>query len=198
MKLYYSPGACSLAAHIVLEESGAKYEAQRVSLRDGEQRKPDYLKINWKGKVPALALEGGQVLTENPVIQSYVADTHARAGLLAPVGELERYRALEWLAWCASFVQPSIGPLWHPPVTDAQREAAQKAIDHFDHHLQGKKFVLGDRFSIADSYTIVFWRWAKGLKLSPGAAHRSAVEQLLARPAVERVIADEGIKVELG
>ncbi len=197
MKLYYSPGACSLAAHIVLEESGAKYETARVNLREGEQRKPEYLKINWKGKVPALQLDGGQVLTENPAIQSYVADTHAAAGLLAPVGELERYRALEWLAWCASFVQPSIGPLWRPNATPEQRETAQQAINLFDQRLAGKKFVLGERFSAADSYTLVFWRWAKGLKLEPGAAHRHAAEQLLARPAVGRVLADEGLKAEL-
>src|SRR5215471_12924986 len=111
MKLYFSNGACSLASHIVLEEAGAKYEAVKVNLRDGEQRKPEYLKINWKGKVPALQLDGGQVITENPVIHAWVADAHPRAGLLAPVGELARARALEWTAWCASYVQPAFAPL---------------------------------------------------------------------------------------
>src|SRR5438094_3152485 len=98
MKLYYSKGSCSLASHIVLEEVGATFETQRINLREGEQKKPEYLQINRKGKVPALALDGGEVLTENPAIMSFIADTYPDARLLAAPGQLERYRALEWLA----------------------------------------------------------------------------------------------------
>src|SRR5947209_7649496 len=112
MKLHFAPGACSLASHIVLEESGARYEAAKVNLREGEQRKPEYLKINPKGKVPALVLDDGQVLTENPVIQAYVADANPQSKLLAPAGQLARWRALEWTAWCASGIQPAFGPLF--------------------------------------------------------------------------------------
>ncbi|HZS39861.1 MAG TPA: glutathione S-transferase N-terminal domain-containing protein [Polyangia bacterium] len=207
MKLYYATGACSLASHLVLEEAGARYEAVKVSLREGEQRRPEYLKINPKGKVPVLVLDDGQVLTENPVIQTYVADLHPKAGLLAPPATLERTRTLEWTAWCASGVQPAIG-LHFAIERLVEGEAAQAAFREkvkvgaeaqlalFDRWLEGKKYVLGDKFSVADSYTLVFYHWATFLKLNIGAAHRAAAKTLLARPAVQRVLADEGLKLE--
>jgi glutathione S-transferase len=116
--------------------------------------------------------------------------------VLAPVGDLQRYRALEWLAWSASWVQPNLGPLFHPGATPEQREAAQKAIDAFAAKLAGKSFVLGDQFSIADSYTIVFYRWAQSFKLDlRGLKHN--VEKLVDRPAVQRALEAEGIKIEI-
>lgn len=196
MKLYYATGACSLASHIVVEELGVEVEKVKVNLRERENRKPEYLAINWKGKVPALGLDDGQVLTENPVIEMYLADTHPKGGLLAALGEPARYRALEWLAWSSSFVQPLLGPLFHNP-TPEQRENGQKALDTFSHRLDGKSYVLGDRFSIADSYTLVFLGWAKLFKLELGAGHKAAAEKLLARPAVQRALAVEGLKLEV-
>jgi glutathione S-transferase len=206
MKLYYTSGACSLASHIVLEESGAKYDTAQVNLREGEQRKPEYLKLNPKGKVPLLILDDGQPLTENPVIQSYVADAHPQAKLLAPAGQVARWRALEWTAWCASGVQPMFGPFFHasrskdPAEQAALREKGRTGLQPilalFDRGLEGKKYVLGDHFSIADSYTLVFYNWSKSFGLEVGAAHHLAVKTLLARPAIERVLAAEGIKIE--
>jgi glutathione S-transferase len=206
MKLYFAPGACSLASHIVLEESGAKYETQRVNLREGEQRKPEYLRVNWKGKVPALAVDDTQVLTENPVIMQWVADEHAPGKLLAPTGDLKRARALEWLAWCASGIQPQFGPLFRAAafadspegqelVQKKARATLTQLFETFASKIQGE-FVLG-QFSIADAYTLVFANWAKGFQIPIGDAHRASARALIARPAVARVLEQEGLKLEL-
>ena len=206
MKLYYSPGACSLATHTVLEEAGAPYQAIKVNLREGEQRRPEYLKINWKGKVPALELDSGEVLTENPVLMSWIADQHAPGRLLAAVGDVRRARAQEWLAWCASFVQPAFGPLFGPQRfhDDAAVQAVikQKAtanigsiLQTFGERLKGP-YVLGSDFTIADAYTIVFYRWAQGFQVAIPEAMRAAVKTLLTRPAVLRTLDQEGLKVD--
>ena len=206
MKLYYSPGACSLATHIVLEEAGAPYEAVKLNLREGEQRKPEYLKLNWKSKVPALQLDSGEVLTENPVIMAYVADQNAPGKLLAGVGDLRRARAQEWLAWCASFVQPAFGPLFGPQrfaddpaalATLKQKATATLTtiLQTFADHLKGP-YVLGSDFTIADAYTLVFYRWAQGNQIAIPEGLRAAARTLLARPAVKRTIEQEGLTVE--
>lgn len=202
MKFYFAPGACSLASRIVLEELGVTYESKRLSLREGDQRKPEYLKVNPKAKVPALEVEGGQVLTENPAIMSYLADTHPEGKLLGAVGSLERARAQEWLAWCASTVHPSFSILFGPgKLIDGEaaqaellkkvRANTQKLLDDFDHALTGRAYVLGDRFSIADAYTLVFFNWASHLGLKAGPAHAACAERLRARPGVQRAIAAE-------
>lgn len=208
MKLFYSPGACSLASHIVLEESGAKFETVKVNLKEGEQRKPEYLKINPKGKVPALVLDDGQVITENPAIMGHIANTHTQSGLLPPVGDIARTRAIEWLAWCSSGVHPMFGLIFaaarfmegeeaQKKLAEKGRELAQKQLDLFDQGLQGKAYVLGERPSIADAYTPVFWHWAKHLELSPGPSHKASVEKLLTRPAVQRALTAEGLELRL-
>ena len=193
MKLYYSRGSCSLAAHIVLEEAGAKFETQRLDLRKGEQKTPEYLKINPKGKVPALQLDDGQVLTENPAIISYVADTHPSAQLLAPPGDFARARAQEWLAWCASQVHRDMGPLFHNPDDDAQRGIVLKELEQFDQWLRGP-FVLGETFSAADAYTLVFALWARGFRMTIGERMRRSAEALLQRPGVQRAVATQELK----
>jgi glutathione S-transferase len=208
MKLYYSPGACSLAPHSVLEELGVPFELVKVNLHDGDQRKPEYLKINPKAKVPALGLSDGQVLTENPAILSYLADTHPQAGLLAPVGELARARAQEWLAWCASTVHTSFGMIFgaarlveEPVGQEIFKKQAmantQKQLDAFDRGLDGKAYVMGERFTIADAYTLVFYNWSTRLGLRAGKAHRAQAARLSERPAIARALATEGITLQL-
>ncbi len=200
MKLYYSSGSCSLASHIVLEESGARFDTKRLNLREGEQRTPEYLQINPKGKVPALQLDDGTVLTENPAIMSWVADTHPQASLLPKPGELQRAKAQEWLAWCASAVHPSFGPLFaaarsKTSADETQRSMVQSNLDLFDRWLGGKPFVLGDTFSAADAYTIVFYLWAKSLSLQPGENHQRSVRALLDRAGVQRALNAHDLKV---
>jgi glutathione S-transferase len=195
-----------LASHIVLEEAGARFEAQRLDLREGDQRKPEYLRINPKARVPALQLDDGHVLTENPAIMSYVADTHPQAGLLGAPGTYERARAQEWLAWCASAIHPRFSPLFGAG-RFADSEAAQaevkarakadveSALEMFASSLG--PFVLGERFSVADAYTIVFYRWARGMQIKVGDRIVASVKALLARPGVQRALATQEIKVEL-
>jgi glutathione S-transferase len=200
MKLYFSSGSCSLASHIVLEEAGAKYSTQRLNLREGEQRKPEYLKINPKGKVPALQLDEGAVLTENPAIISYVADTHPQANLLAKPGDLQRARAQEWLAWCASAIHPNFGPFFaalrhQSPVDPAVKTTLGNYLAQLDQWLEGKTFVLGNQFSAADAYTLVFFNWAKLFSLETGANWKRSAAALLERPAVQRVLAAHELKI---
>jgi glutathione S-transferase len=207
MKLYYSTGSCSLAAHIGLEEAGAKFEAQRLNLQQGDQRKPEYLNLNWKGKVPTLVLDDGQVLTENPAILSWVADNFPQAKLLAPPGQLARARAQEWLAWCAAGVHPQFGILFgggrlvdgeeaQKSLVEKVRGNVQASLDGFDRGLAGKKFVLGDSFSIADAYTLVFFAWANRMGLKVGENHRASARVLLARPGVQRALTTQDLKIE--
>lgn len=202
MKLFYSKGSCSLASHIALEEAGAKFEAARLNLQEGDQRKPEFLKVNPKGKVPALVLDGGEVITENPAIISYAADTHQAAGVLPPPGEVDRARAQEWLAWCSSTVHPSFGPLFmagrnKAPLDDALKAPVQHNLDLYDQWLGSKTFVLGDRFSGADGYTLVFSLWAKNFGLRIGPNMLRSAKALLQRPGVQRAIKTQELTADL-
>lgn len=201
MKLYYSNGSCSLASHIILEEAGAKFDAQRVNLREGEQRRPEYLKINPKGKVPALVLDGGVVLTENPAIICFVADTHPGVGLLEAPGTVSRAKAQEWLAWCAAQVHRDFGPLFAAMRSKIEPEPSARAtvqadLDTIDRQLAGKRFVLGDRFSVADAYTLVFAFWAHLFGLSIGEHLRQAARGLLDRAGVKRAVETQQLKLD--
>lgn len=207
MKLFYSNGSCSLASLIVLEESGARFEAKRLNLREGEHKKPEYLQVNPKAKVPALVLDDGQVLTENPAIMSYIADTNPDADLLAPVGHFARYRAQEWMAWCASTIHAgAFGPMFAAArLTDPKQKQAEMErlkgllvpqLELFDQGLEGRDFVLG-RFSVADAYTLVFTLWARGFGIPLGANIVRSAKALLARPAVQRAVTTQQLKFEL-
>lgn len=194
MKLYFSNGSCSLTAHIALEEVGAKYEAQRLNLREGEQRRPEYLAINPKGRVPSLVVDEG-VVTEVPAVLSYIADTHPQAGVLAPPGDFARAKAQEWMAWCASTVHRNFSPLFRDKDNVEQRKLVQADLDQYEAWLAGP-YVLGERFSVADCYTPVFTLWALKFGLTLGPKTRAAARQMLARPAVQRAVAAQQLKFE--
>ncbi len=194
MKLYFSNGSCSLTAHIALEEVGAKYEPHRLNLREGEQKRPEYLAINPKAKVPALVVDEG-VVTEVPAVLSYIADTHPQAGLLAPPGDFARAKAQEWMAWCASTVHRNFSPLFRDPSNAEQRKLVQSDLDQYEAWLKGP-YVLGERFSAADCYTPVFTLWALKLGLTLGPKTRAAAKQMLARPAVQRAVTAQQLKFE--
>ncbi|MGZ3438833.1 MAG: glutathione S-transferase family protein [Polyangia bacterium] len=196
MKLYFSNGSCSLASHIALEESGAKFESQRIDLRAREQKSPEYLKINPKGFVPALVLDGGVVLTENPAILSYIADTHPQANLLAKPGELARAKAQEWLAWCSSTVHIAFKPLFRNKDDEAQRQIVQGLLDQYNEWLGGT-YVLGEQLSVADCYTLVFTLWGKRFGFKLGDKMLASAKALLARPAVQRAVTTQQLKFEL-
>ena len=200
MKLYYSPGACSLAPHIVLEELGLPYEAVLAStktkkLPDGS----DYHVVNSKGQVPVLELDGGERLTEGPVIVQYLAD-QAPARKLAPAqGTMARYRVQEWLNYTTSELHKNIGTLFNPAMPEdgkaVLRARATSRLQWINDQLAGRKYLMGDEFSIADPYLYTVSRWAAptGIDLS-GMTHLNAfMARMNERPGVQAALKAEGL-----
>ena len=198
MKLYFSPGACSLAPHIALEESGLPYSTKRVDLKthklaDGS----DYYTINPKGYVPLLELDDGTRLSEVAVILQYVADR--MPGKLAPVfGTIDRYQLMEWLNFIATEVHKQFSPLWHPApeaTQQAQREKLAKRFELVAKTLAARPYLMGEEFTIADAYLFTLLRWAGPLKvdLAPFPALTQYVERIAARPAVHAALVAEGL-----
>jgi len=200
MKLYYSPGACSQAAHIVLHETGFSHDSIRVDLRaktleDGA----DYLRVNPKGAVPALELENGEVLTENAVILQYLGDRSGSSDLLPPPGDFRRYRVLEWLNFVATELHKGFGPLFNPGAASEWKQAARdqlgKKFDFVEQQLGDRPFLTGNNFTIADAYLFVMLGWTSVTDIDlarwPGLTEfRDRVAQ---RPSVRQVLQFEGL-----
>jgi glutathione S-transferase len=200
MKLYFSPGSCSLSPHIALRESGLAFEIEQVDLRLKKLASGgDWLAINPKGQVPALALDHGGVLTEGVAIIQYVAD-HATGSQLAPKnGTLERYRLQEWLNFIATELHKSFSPLYRPTTPDAYKTILRQALGAkfaiVDAHLAERQFMLGDHFTVADGYLYVMLRWAKTLGLDLAARENLAEfhQRVEARPKVQEALRAEGL-----
>jgi len=202
MKLYYAPGACSLAPHIALNEAGLAYDAVKVDLRthklaDGT----DYYTINPKGYVPLLETDDGTRLAEVAVILQYIADRNP--GTLAPAfGSMERYRLMEWLNFIATEIHKQFGPLWDPSTPDAtkerQRATLAKRFDYVSKTLSVQLYLTDDRFSIADAYLFTVANWAGMLKidLSPWPALQQFLARVAARPKVRATLVAEGLAKE--
>ena len=204
LTLYYAPGSSSMAAHLVLDEASAEYETRFVNEDAGEQRTEAYLRVNPRGKVPALRLADGSVLVENVAIQTYVARTHPEAGLLPadPVGEA---RALSLMAFFASAVHPAFSHFWAPGrSTDepaGQAGVRAKGLAAFHGHCREIDALLAGRdwflhgFSAVDCYGFVFWGWGMraGLPMRELRAYAAHKYRMLARPAVRRVLEREGV-----
>ena len=207
IRLYYSPGACSLASHIVLEEIGAPFEAKRVTIANGEHLQPDFLAINPHGRVPALA-EGDFVLTESPAILAWLGLRFAEAGLLDAGDPARLGRTLELLSFFSSSVHISFAQIWRAArfadgesareeVTAAGRLALEGHFDELEALAGDGGWVVSGRYSIADPYLLVFYRWGGriGVDMSayPGwSRHKDA---MLERPAVRRALAREEIEI---
>lgn len=200
MKLYYAPGACSLSPHIVAREAGLELALEKVDL--GSKRTEhgaDFLAINPKGYVPALELDDGQLLTEGPAIVQYLADRNPDAGLTPPSGSFERYRLQEALAFISSEIHKGYGPFFDPRLTDearAERVAyMQKRFGLVEQMLEGKPFLLGERFSAADAYLFVMVNWKDFLKVDLSAFENVLAfhERVGARPAVQAAMRAEGL-----
>ena len=204
LTLYYSPGACSLASHIALEESGLAYEAVRVNTAAGEQRLPAYLAVNPRGRVPTLVVDG-ESLVENLAILAFVAGGHPEAGTW-PATTRDQARALSWMAWLADTVHPAFAHFYRPeryvpeggPVEAVKakgRESYGACLAEIDSLLAGKRWAVGGRYSVVDAYLLVFYRWGNrnGFAVKDLANYSALVQRVLARPAVKRVMADEGI-----
>jgi glutathione S-transferase len=200
MKLYYSPGACSLSPHIVLREAGLKFEPVLASTKTHKlQDGTDYYTINPKGYVPCLELDNGERLTEGPAIVQYVAD-QAPAKQLAPAnGTMARYRLQEWLNFVTSELHKTYSPLFNPAVPEDYKTIAKaKLTDRYrwlDTQLEGKSFLMGETFSVADAYLFTVTNWAKhvGIDLSALKNVSAFMARVAARPAVQEAMKAEGL-----
>ena len=200
MKLYFSPGACSLSPHIVLLETGLPFSTERVDL--GKKRTAggaDFRSINPNGYVPALELENGIVLTEGPAIVQYLADLAPQTGLLPAVGQVERYQALGWLNYISTELHKNYSPLFKPDASDDMRANARKMLalrfSHVASHLEGRDFLAGSQFSVADAYLFTVLGWADVVKfsLADWPQLQAFRERIGARPAVQAALRAEGL-----
>ncbi len=200
MKLYYSPGACSLASHIALQESGLPFEIEQVSLKDRKTAGgEDYNSINPKGYVPALRLDSGEVLTEGAALLGYLGEYAPGAGLIEPAGTFGNYRVREWLTFISTELHKNFSPLFRPTTPEATREAQlevlRRRLAYVDAALAGKSYLTGERFSVADAYLFTVLRWTVPLKvdLSPFPQLLAFMARVQARPAVQRSLKAEGL-----
>lgn len=200
MKLYYSPGACSLSPHIALEEAGLPYEAvlaptKTKTLPDGS----DYRKINPLGYVPYLVLDDGTGLPEGPAIVQYIADQAPAKRLAPPNGSLARYRLQSWLNFIGTELHKGFGPLFNPASPDEVKAAAKERLatrlKWVDEQLAGKTWLMGDDFGVADGYLFTVTNWAKPMQidLSPYPNLVAWRARVAARPAVQAAMKAEGL-----
>lgn len=171
MKLYYSRGACSLAVRIALHEMQIPFEAEAVNLKTKQtETGADYYKINPKGVVPVLLLDNNQVLTENSVIQQYLADTKKAENLLPPVGKMERYRVLEWLNFVSTELHKGCSPLFNPAIPETLKDeifrpALKNKLAVVEKQLANNQYICGDHVTVADFYLFVILNWLHAIKI---------------------------------
>lgn len=200
MKLFYKPGACSLAPHIILRETGKAFTLEAVDLMtkrlgDGS----DYLAINPKGQVPALQLDDGTLITEAVVIMQYLADSVPQKNLLAASGELSRYKTLEWLNYIATELHKGFTPLFRPDTPDEYKPTVrgllEKKLSFVNGELSSREFIAGDHFTIADAYLYNVLRWARAIKLEMGSLSNidAFMARVAARESVIATLAAEGL-----
>jgi glutathione S-transferase len=200
MKLYYSPGACSLAVHIVLREADYKFDLVKVDLRKHvTETGEDYYTINPKGYVPALVLDDGTLITEDAVILQYLADQKPDTKLAPPAGTMERVRVNEWLNFVSSEIHKTLGALFDPtipPEWKANRVALfERRCKILAAALDQHPYLTGERFTIADAYLFTILGWTKLFKLDIGKwpAIAGFVGRVAERPAVQAAMKAEGL-----
>ena len=203
LTLYYAPGACSMAAHIVLEEAGEKYEPKRVDLAGGEQRTDAYLKINPQGRVPAIKLDSGESIAENTAILPYLGK---RFGLW-PSDPVAEAKALSLIGFFAATVHPAhahVGrperyasdPALYPNLKETGLKSFHGYLKQIDEIINGREW-FSDRYSVVDPYAFVFYTWGarRGLPVGELKNYTAFKDRMLDRPAVQRVVKEEGVKV---
>jgi len=200
MKLYYSPGACSLSPHIVLRETGLPFDLVMAStkthkLADGT----DYYTINPKGYVPLLELDDGQRLSEGPAIVQYLGDKAPASGLMPAAGTMARYRQIEWLNFVSTELHKSYSPLFNPAMPEegkaVYRERLKGRYKYVNEQLEGKQYLMGDTFTAADAYLFTVSSWAKhvGVDITGFAALQAYLGRVGARPSVQAALKAEGL-----
>jgi glutathione S-transferase len=200
MKLYYYPGACSMAVHIALREAGYEFEIDKVDLKAKKTASgEDYNQINARGYVPALRLDDGQVLTEDAVLLQYVADQKPESGLAPKFGTMERYRLMEWLNFISSEIHKSLGALFNPNITP-EWKASQIALfgrraDWLSSKLANQPYLMGDKFTVADAYlfTVLGWCNLHKVDTSKWPVLNDYMARIAARPGVVAAMKAEGL-----
>ena len=200
MKLYYSPGACSLSPHIALLEADLPYDLVKVDLKAKTlENGDDYLKVNPKGQVPALALDSGELVTEGPVIVQMIADKAAGKNLAPARDSTERYKLLEWLNFLTSEVHKSFGPMFSPVLADDAKaffkDRVMGKFKYIDGALAGHDYLMGKQFTVADGYLFTMLTWADRMKFDlSGMPNLVAYrDRVAARPKVKEALTKEGL-----
>jgi glutathione S-transferase len=200
MKLYYSPGACSLSPHIALHEAGLAHELVRVDLKEKKtETGEDFAKINPKGQVPALMLDSGELVTEGPVIVQVIADKAAGKNLAPANGTDERYKMQEWLNFTTSELHKNFSPLFNPSIPDDVKkffiDRIMGKFKYTDSQLADRDYLMGKQFTVADGYLFVMLAWADRMKLDlSGFKNLMAFKaRVAARPNVQAALKMEGL-----
>lgn len=207
IKLYYAPGACSMASHICLEELGLAYDTQRMNLANGDQRKPEYLALNPRGRVPTAVVDG-EVLTENVGIMSYFGGGYGQ-GKVWPKDTWHQAKLVSTMAWLSNTVHTTYAHLFRPeryaPDAASQEAVKAKARESFGDYLKeidgllaGRKWTIGNHYTVADGYLLVFYRWGnrQGLPVKSMPNYTRLAKEVMGRPAVAKVMADEGVTLD--
>ena len=201
MKLYYSPGACSLSPHIVAREAGIAVDLKKVDLKtktlaDGGG---SYTAVNAKGYVPALGLDDGSMLTEGPAIVQYLADQKPDSGLAPKSGTTDRLRLQEWLNFISSELHKAMGTFFNPKAPDDWKAAVTERLgvrmDYVAKELAGKQYLMGDKFSVADAYLFTILNWAPMVKfdMARWPAITEYYKRVAQRPKVQEALKAEGL-----
>ena len=200
MKLYYSPGACSLSPHIALLEAGLPYDLVKVDLRAKKlENGDDYLKVNPKGQVPALGMDNGELLTEGPVIVQMIADKAAGKNLAPSRDSAERYKLQEWLNFITTELHKNFGPMFSPVLADDAKaffkDRVMGKFKYLEGALAGRDYLMGKQFTVADGYLFTMLSWADRMKFDLSAlpnllAYKARVA---ARPKVQEALTKEGL-----
>ena len=200
MKLYYSPGACSLSPHIALLEAGLPYDLVKVDLKAKQlENGDDYLKVNPKGQVPALGLDSGELVTEGPVIVQMIADKVSAKNLAPARDSAERYKLQEWLNFITTEVHKNFGPMFSPVLADDAKaffkDRVMGKFKYIDSQLPGRDYLMGKQFTVADGYLFTMLCWADRMKFDLSAlpnlvAYKNRVG---ARPMVQQALTKEGL-----
>lgn len=201
MKLYFAPGSCALSPHIVLEELGIPHTVVRVDNRTKKlESGEDYLAVNPRGYVPALALDDGTILVEGAVLVQYLADLRPEAGLAPPHGTLARWRLEEWLVFIATELHKGYSPLFNARLPEESkailRERLTLRYDWLAKELDGKAFAMGEAYSVVDAYLFTILRWGTAqnhMEVAKWPVLAAYAARIAARPAVRRAMAAQGL-----
>lgn len=200
MKLYYSPGACSLSPHIALLEAGLPHDLVKVDLRAKKlENGDDFLAVNPKGQVPALALDSGELITEGPVIVQMIADKAAGKNLAPAHGSSERYKLLEWLNFITAELHKNFGPMFSPVLADEAKaffkDRVMGKFKYLDGQLAGRDYLMGKDFTVADGYLFTMLSWADRMKFDLSAMPNLVAykDRVAARPKVQEALTREGL-----